>query len=770
MKNQMTKALSDQSRTNQIQILDKLEDVAENLVQYLISKNKGIENFPLKYQVDGDENSQTDYYKNRHKYIKSQIQERLSVNADKPKYSDIQYFLGYVDGKNHVFFLSPNKNHSGWKKLFSNNRERIVNLVFKFHLLSQGLSVETINGFEELLLLHSKSLSKSENALIVWGQNLLIKYSHHDVLTLTLSRKRRIFLPQDEYVTTDSDDLGELLVYQDKNYYFDRNLDGRHKNSIEFMQFPTNQQDYDKFKQTQLYHYQNLMTKLEGFLSECGINFNTLPFQADHYLENPFIKNIDSVESLEIINNIGVDLTESDQQFLKNFLKQQGISITTFYNSGKTVSTYEQIEVEGEDEPCWKITEVVPWSDINLDKGKNYLVFNKSLEEEAGSMAYQRNDDFWELSTQIDNKVKVDFYSQLKRRFNYLHTGEFFSTQGINIPEFKAVGKKASGKAKPSFSVFKYTTSNINPDTLRKDTQDFTDGKFLDIEDCIYCYLSSQENNELWKNFRDNYNLNISPEFEKVLIELGIKNWMRKSLLDHSLGLPITAESLPEKEFSTIYVRSPRNKEAKAVAVKFIYKEGRIYIKDVMRNKKQIEKEFPFLRRQKNKSDKLIDDQQYFVDESEKLYISCYTDDLYTPTLIGRNGILEEMEKGTLKINRTIKGEKGSKLLPLAMYYSDEIQPINRIQNMICLDLHNEIFVQYYVPPAKNIDGTVKRGFRVYHLIGKKYSGESIQTSELIEHTMTALHFSTLTQNILKISDNSQSSLLQKVAKVLIEN
>ncbi|MDZ8051829.1 MAG: hypothetical protein RMX68_004865 [Aulosira sp. ZfuVER01] len=778
MKNQITKALSEQSRTNQIKILDKLEDVAEKLVQYLAKKGKGIEHFILEYKVPEDESSQnedsqTDFYKKRDRFIKIQIQERLSVYGEKPKISTIQYFLSYADGKKYVFFLSPNKNHSGWKKLFSNNRERIFNLVFKFYLLSQSLSVETMNSFEELLLLHSKELTKSKDALLVWGQNLLIKYNHHDVLTLTLSRKRRIFLPQDEYVTIDSDDLGELLVYEDKNYYFERDLDGRHQNSIEFMQFPTNQQDYDKFRKTQLYHYQNLMTKLESFLSECGINFNTLPFQADHYLENPFIKNIESVESLEIINNIGVDLTESDQQFLKNFLKQQGIAITTFYNSGKTVSTYEQIEVEGENEPCWEITEVVPWSDINLDKKKNYLVFNKSLEGEAGSMAYQRNDGFWEPSTQIDNKVKVDFYSQLKRRFNYLHTGEFFSTQGINIPEFKAVGKKAIGKAKPSWSVLKYTPSKITPDTLRKDTQDFTDGKFLDVEDCIYCYLSSQENNELWKNFYNEYKLNISPEFEKVLIELGIKNWMRKSLLDPTLGLPITAESLPKKEFYTIYVRSPRNKEAKAVAVKFLYKEGRIYIKDVMRNIKEIEKNFRFLRRQKNKSDKLINDQQYFVDESEKLYISCYTEDLYTPTLIGRNGILEEMEKGTLEINRTIstiKGNNGSKLLPLAMYYSEEIKPINRIKNMICLDLHNEEFVQYYVPPGQNLNGTVKRGFRVYHLIGKTYSGESIQTSELIEHTMTALHFTTLTHNILKISDNSQSSLLQKVAKVLIEN
>jgi hypothetical protein len=90
---------------------------------------------------------------------------------------------------------------------------------------------------------------------------------------------------------------------------------------------------------------------------------------------------------------------------------------------------------------------------------------------------------------------------------------------------------------------------------------------------------------------------------------------------------------------------------------------------------------------------------------------------------------------------------------------------------MIYFDLHNEEFVQYYVPPAKSLEQKIKRGFRVYHLIGKKTdSGESIPTSELLELPITALHFSTLTQNILKISDNSQSSLLQKVAKVLIEN
>ena len=158
------------------------------------------------------------------------------------------------------------------------------------------------------------------------------------------------------------------------------------------------------------------------------------------------------------------------------------------------------------------------------------------------------------------------------------------------------------------------------------------------------------------------------------------------------------------------------------------------------------------------------------VDESEKLYISCYTDDLYTPTLIGRFGIIEDMERGELKINRTIQGQDSSKFLPVVSYYNSDIKPIKKIKNMICLDLKNKTFIQYYVPPAQNIEGSIRRGFRVYHLIGKRYSKESIPTSDLIEHPITALHFSTLTQDVLKIGENSQSSLLQKVAKVLIEN
>jgi hypothetical protein len=769
-------ALSDISRTNQLKILQTPKQVAEQLRQYLFKMGKGIESFPLPYPLpeeknsENNENSEDTYYKKRHKYIKEEVQKRLAAQGEQWEKSDIQYFLSYTGGKKYVFFLSPNK-HSGWTKLFTDNssdREKIFNLIFKVYILSQGcLSVKTINGFEELLLLHSMNTSKkSKDALFVWGQDLLIKYNQYDVLTLTLSRKSRKFLlPKDkkEYKTVDGDNLGELLVYKNKNYYFDRKRDGRDKNDIYFMQFDKN---YDKFKKTQLYHYQNLMTKLEDFLRECQIDFKSLDFQADHYLENPFIKNIESVESLEIINNTGVDLTESDQKFLQQFLKHQGGSTIAFYHQGKTVSTYEKVEVEGEEEVCWKITESIKWSDIQLEQETNYLVFNKLLEEDAGSMAYQRKDDLWCPSIKLDHKSPVDFYSQLKKRFNYLETGVFVSMQGINIPEFTAVAKNKS-----TWAVLNYTDKKIDRDSLHEDTKAFTEGKLLDVEGYISCYLIGQKDSKQWDNFCAQYNINISHEFDKVLIELGIKNWIAQSFSNPNLGLPITPpKSFSEKHFFSIYVRSPKKQDAKAVAVEFLYQDGCIYIKNVIRDMKTIERQFPFLRKRKNESEKLIDAQEYLVDESDKLYISSYTDDFYTPTLIGRFGIIEDMERGELTIDRTIKGQNSSKLLPVVSYYNSEIKPINQIKNMICLDLKNETFIQYYVPPAQNIGGLIQKGFRVYHLIGNRYSKESIPTSDLIDHPITALHFSTLTQNVLKIGENSQSSLLQKVAKVLIEN
>lgn len=790
MKNQLIEAKSDISRTNQLKILPK-QDIAEKLYQYLFQAGKGIEYFELKYPPTTDEedrdsenstseaessdgNSQADFYRERHKYIKNEVKKRLSQHGEEINYSDIQYFLSRNNGKNYIFFLSPNKQNSSWKRLFEHNKERIFNLVFKFYLLSSVLPGETVKGFEELFLLHSKNLTKSKDALLVWGQNLLVRYNHHNVLTLTLTRKSRRFLPQDrnDYNTVDGEDLGELIVYKDKNYYYSRDRDARRSNSIYFMDFrrDNDNEQYDKFKKTQLYHYQNLMNKLEDFLQECKIEFEILDFQADHYLENPFIKNIEAVESLEIINNTGANLTEIDRQFLQKFFKHKGVSLLTFYHSGNTISIYEKVENE-EDDTCWRITEVIPWSSIELNKSKNYLVFNKLLEQEVGSIAYQRDDGLWCPSTKLEGRLQIDFYSQLKKKYNYLSTGDFYSIQGINLPAFKIVQKARQNlqNEEIGFAILKYP-SNIDIDSLRQDCLTFSNGQYLEVEDYLTCYLSQQDDSEAWDSFCSEYKLKIAPEIEKIIIELGIKSWIKQSFPNTDCALPINSQSFSEKEFWVIYVRSPRNSQTQAIAVQFVYKNACIYLTDTIRNINEIKRRFRFLRRQRNNSEKLINDQQYFVDESEKLYISCYTSDNFTPTLIGRHNIVKELENNTLEVNRSREGEDSSKLLPVVSYFNSELKPLYTIQNLICFDLENDLFIQYFVPPAKNIERIVKKGFRVYHLIGKKYSGESISTSDLIKYPMAALHFSTLTQNILKINDNSQSSLLQKIAKVLIEN
>ena len=757
----MITALSDISRTNQLQTIQSHQEIAEKLYLHLFNIGKGIECFSANtLDLSKYDDTSLRFYQKRHRAIKQEIKKRLADSGKEWKASDIQYFLSYFEGKNYVFFLSPNKTHSGWKQLFCkdrSNRERILNLLFKVYLLSEGLPIDTINGFEELLLIHSMNVTKSEKGLVVWGQDVFLNYNFFNVLTLTLSRKRLLFLPEDQYSTVDGDEMGEMLVYKKKDYYYSDKLDARSKNSIKFMRFDNKDEDFGNFKKTQLYHYQNLITKLETFLEVCGIDYKRLNFQTAHYFENSFIKNIESVETLEIINNSGNDLSEDNKQILQNFFANQGVSTISFYHSGKTISTYERIDEE--EHSSWKITEIVPWEEISLDTEKNYLAFNKILDEETdSSMAYQHN-GLWYSKKDIHDKPIVDFYSQLKRKMNYLEAGKFFSIQGVNMSEFVGVkDEKSTG-----FSVLIYGRKK----TFWAESQESRDSIIGTAQKFIIEHFLEGGDNKQLDELGDEYHLRIkiSPEIQKILIELGIKNWIRKSLARPDTPLAIIPQAFSEQRLFAIYVRKPRKQKAKAVAVEFLYKEGFIYIESVLCDLRQIEKRFPVLRRWKSDPEKLKDGQQYFVDEEQKICISCYTDDFYTPTLIGHESIIGKLENKTLEINR----RKDNKLLPHILYYNEDVGGA-KMKNLICVDQRNESFIQYYVPPAKSLDPQITRGFRVYHMIGKTFAGKPLSTEELIQSPLAVLHFYTLTQNILKISDNSQSSLLQKVAKVFIEN
>jgi hypothetical protein len=244
--------------------------------------------------------------------------------------------------------------------------------------------------------------------------------------------------------------------------------------------------------------------------------------------------------------------------------------------------------------------------------------------------------------------------------------------------------------------------------------------------------------------------------------------------MDHSLGLPVTLQQFKEQTFWTIYVSSPRRGDAQAVAVEFFYQAGKIYIQNIMSDLQHIRQRFPFLRSWRRKNDegegKLFDNQQYFADEKAQIFINCYTSPTFTPILIGRPHLLEDVEDGKIKIDRTNKGDQGSRILPLVMYYNRDTTPVKSIQDRICFDLKNATYLQYYVPPKMGLTYKIKRGFRIYHLYGNTYKGIPLNTDDLVNNPIVALHFNTLTQNVLKIGENSQSSLLQKVARVLVEN
>lgn len=766
---------SDVSRTNQLKILDTLDVTAEKLRRYLYENGKGIDVFPARSLLQND--APNGDYIDRDRRIREEVKKRLIAVGQPLDNMDIQYFLAEAGGESYVFFLTPDRKHSGWIGLFNTggkNPEKIFNLVFKLYLISQMLPFGTINGFEELLIIHKILEGKERGELKVWGHEIYVHLNKYQVLSINLSRKCRLFL-DDHFHTIDGDVLGNVILSRSggKRYSFKRRLDGRKKNTIDFMRFDS----LEKFKTSQLYYYQKLVDELESFLSYCGINYMPLTFQTDAYLENPFVNQDDmdiasSLDSMTIINNTGVDFSPEDMAFLQNFFTHQGVADVKMGFSGRTVSKFEQVTGDSDDDASWKIMEAIPWSSVRLRPDENYLVFNKILDdEEASSMAYQRQEDgLWSPSSDIDGKKLVDFYSDLKRRYTYVSSGVFFCMQGVNVNQFTAI----AGEKGNETVVMRYSPEKIDAYLLQSEARLFTDGLYLDIPDMILAILRQQTDAEAWRKFCQKHRIKVSAEFQKILSEMKIKSWIRAGLIDHTLGLPIAPQQCPESTFWSIYVSSPRRGETKAVAVKFLFKNGMIFIQDIMIDRPTIQQKFRFLRTSTRKTrdgeSKLFDNQQYFADEEAGIFINCYTAKEYTPILIGRPNLIADTETGNVRIDRTTKGDSSSRILPLVMYYNPETVPIKSIQDRICVDTKNETFIQYFVPPKMGVHNRVKRAFRVYHLYGNTYQRSPLTTQELLSNPIVALHFNTLTQNILRIGENSQSSLLQKVTRVLVEN
>lgn len=787
------------SRTNQIKVLDTPQEMADHLFYYLFKKGKGIEHFILDQSwrsAEGANGESSDNYRDRDLYIKEQVKKRMAVWQDT---SEPKYFVAYAGGQTHVYYLSPNKEHSGWKELFCENdgghRSRILNLLFKVHILSKGTSIESINGFEQVTLPHTKWLDEERDLLFVWGLQAQLNFNRHQVITLHLKKDYQIFTPKDDYRTLDGENLGEIQVYNGKRYYKSyKKLDARKKNDIFFMDFSKKEGEYGRFKKCLVYYYQMLISELETLFDESGIKHTALDFQAQCYLDNSYIDDthlakVQSFDTIVVINNTGQDMTDTQRMFLRAFLKHQGVADITFYQEGRTINRFIPVQGIDDEDHFWQIQEVTPWSEISPESGNNYLVLNLELDKDSGSMAFQDNQGNWYPTFEWKDNARMDFYSQFKKRFSYLETGQFYSMQGINVKRILPVGgaalkkskqeekktdkKPAKGKGKPGgkeVSIMMVEPGDTRAEDIQRDCTSFLPDQYLSMEDNIIQYTIHQHDTPVWEKFCIKHRIKVTPEFQRVMIEMGIKSWMRAALLNQEIGLPLNDPRLPEKRFYAIYVRSPKNGEPQAVAVDYLHKDGCIRIMNVIRDMAVIERKFPFLRRRKVKNeDRLYNDQQLYVDEECRERVSYYTDDFFTPTLIGRKGILEELSAGTLVVSRSNRGENSSRLLPLVTYYNGEITPINSVRNMICLDKDKHGFIQYYIPPYSELKGQTKHGFRVYHIIGYK-DGNPLTTQELLDHPLVSFHFNTLTQNLLKISENSPTSLLLKVARVLIEN
>lgn len=811
---------SDESRTNQLKITNKDYEIwGDNIFQWLFQRNMAIGSFSVdddgdykipkaKKEEDDSESKFHRKYKARHQYIKKEIQKRNSQIGVSQKLSQVEYSLyGRM-----VFYLVPtNKRASSkWIKDFKSPsedgvrvRERILNLVFKLYLLQNHLidlmpEDNCLTGLEQLVLIHAKE--RDENGtLMVYGYSISFIYNKYETVSLRLQNKG-YKVGNGLHATFDSGgDMGDITI-SGKDYSFEKKLDGR-ANQPPFVIFPQEsrypiyEDRVRAFSKCKLYLFQAAMDQLIAFFEECKIPVQELPFSATHYIDSPFLreKNIKcNLKPLMILNNTGQDFSESKKDFLMAVLNNMGYSSVSYFEDGATINTYKmgrwvdeafvpEEEYKAPDKnhrKVWDISEQIPWDSIKLTADYAYLVFNKILKKSGqGSSVAQLDDEhdgYWTLpKKEIKKGCRKDFYTTLRGKaleINKSTTNELVCIQGINADAWEEIKHRSQKK----YAIFTLT----DPKAKANDIEEF---------DMPYQVLSQLKKRNCRKPFDPKKDLDapvkFSPEFDKALSELYYKMWFAEALDTKDIfskaffDTQIDNRLYPIKpfKFESVFTRTPRGGDTEIAVVQFRYENGVIYVENKYCDTQKAEEEygqcFQRITRGKN-ARRILDGQKLLVDRQRRIYVTGYWSINYSPTLIGHPNLMASIKEGTAELKKT----KPDPMLPIVRYFSLDPQKNKQIttaaKNLVYLDLSNENFIQYFVPPKMGPQFEIAKGFTVYHLMGFTFENKKInlKTADLINDPLVTIFLHTLTTDMLRISENSKTSFLHKLPRIIIEN
>lgn len=245
----------------------------------------------------------------------------------------------------------------------------------------------------------------------------------------------------------------------------------------------------------------------------------------------------------------------------------------------------------------------------------------------------------------------------------------------------------------------------------------------------------------------------VSPfKIQKIISEL----WLKERVFQYKRLEDI---ALPDCKLTLVYIRKILGKKDNffASVVDMVVKDKILIIKShqILKTEKRLQHYFPLL---KNRT--LYNESFYMLDKERDVMLSSYNSSII-PQIIGNQQVdnIEFSERNGGKIRRLSAAD----VSPLP-YYLLEIE--RKQYHHIYLQQRESnllFFVSSQQRPNQNID---KQNL-IYNVLTFNKSGELL---DAITQDVTNIYLESFTQDILRVNEVSKSSLLEKVAKLFVEN
>ncbi|HHP5490765.1 TPA: hypothetical protein ACSCYS_001101 [Aeromonas veronii] len=483
-----------------------------------------------------------------------------------------------------------------------------------------------------------------------------------------------------------------------------KKLDGR-KNKLPDITF--NDKD---IRRSRMYLFNRLTEFFSDIFTKAGILHSRVVFEPTHVTSEPHLK-LDAIRKvsreLTIINNTDTQLSQTDQSNIIEALSLDNVQFDAFkfYNDGRTADSAAWVE--------------------ELSTQDAWLVLNKASNDDNDSSIRVEEDSLkrpWDayhaLSNQMASKEDVDAYTWAKFSKLYRRGG---GSAAVNIPVMQGI--------------------------------DITAGNAIDIA-------------------------GKKDALRRCAVELAIKHCFAIGSIPLS---PLT----PEGKYTLVFIdkvflqesgefRKPLEYLASA---RVIVTDGQLSIVDSdfypevgLEQKETLRRRFPFIKNFQG-------DSMYVIDESSGRYLRRFSGS-FIPKII-LNSRYQSIDTALATIadeGGLLKGyysrSRDSALLPFYLTPAEKVAENVRWRDTSFIE-DNGIFIRYFVPPQLAVQSAF--GFSnlhdlmVFAPIKTGNSGlvqYSVVEADLLDEPLIRLYLSTLTTGILRLRENSKSSLLEKVASL----